>query len=189
MLYCGGMAMSIYHPGDSVIVKGIVICGDSLKIVPSVHIYNSKMQGMVADEKGSFAFKARKGDAFWFSAMGYEKYVYVIPENKQEINTIVVYLQRASYTIGEVDVFEWSTPEEFKEAFITNKPTHEEIVACENVKVAVGIARELGPMSSLDMQLSNQIHANHSYRGIVQGYFIPVRIAFYRLFKKKKKKK
>ena len=61
--------------------SGIVMTSDSLIGVPFAHIYTkSRTMGTTADLKGFFTFAAYAGDTIVFSAIGFRRSLFVIPD-------------------------------------------------------------------------------------------------------------
>jgi hypothetical protein len=109
------------QPRRLVQFSGVVLHNDSLTPVPFVTVVNISRQhrGTITDHKGYFSFVVGEGDTIRFSAVGYKKATYRIPENIAGFNhTILFRLQSDTINIPLVKIFPWATPEEFKKAFI-----------------------------------------------------------------------
>jgi hypothetical protein len=105
--------------------SGIIVENDSLRPIPftKVIIKNSG-RGTFADYYGYFSFVAQKKDTIVFSALGYKKNQYIIPDtlsgNKY---SLIQTLSSDTILLKSVVIYPWPTPEQFKEVFLsTNVP-------------------------------------------------------------------
>lgn len=100
--------------------SGVVVEEDSLKPVPfvSVLIRNSK-RGTVSDYFGYFSFVAQKNDTIDFSAIGYKRGYYVIPDTLSSNRySLIQVLRTDTVFLKETVIYPWPTREQFKEAFL-----------------------------------------------------------------------
>ena len=100
--------------------SGAVVTGDSLHPVPFTHIIDHKTSfGTISDYYGYFSFVARKGDTITFSAVGFKKGLFIIPDTIQS-NRYTLFQVMATDTIylNETVIYPWPTKEQFKEAFL-----------------------------------------------------------------------
>lgn len=109
-------------PDDSKLVQfsGVVVTSDSLKPIPfaSLMIKNT-YRGTVSDYFGFFSFVAKMGDTIEFSAIGYKRANFVIPDTLTDQRcSMIQILKQDTILLREVVVFPWPTKEQFKEAFI-----------------------------------------------------------------------
>lgn len=107
---------------DLIQFSGVIVESDSLRPVPFTRvIIKSSGRGTIADYSGYFSFVAQKKDTIIFSATGYRRSHYIIPDtlsgNKysliQTLNMDTIMLQTAV-------IYPWPTPEQFKEVFLSN---------------------------------------------------------------------
>jgi CarboxypepD_reg-like domain len=110
---------------DLIQFSGIIVENDSLRPVPftKVIIKNSG-RGTIADYYGYFSFVAKRKDTIIFSALGFKKNQYVIPDtlsgNKY---SLIQTLSSDTIMLRTAVIYPWPTPEQFKEAFLsTNVP-------------------------------------------------------------------
>src|SRR4051812_9982694 len=91
--------------------SGVVVTADSLKPVPftSVMIQSSN-RGTVSDYYGFFSFVAKMNDTIEFSAIGYKRGIFVIPDTltDQRISMIQV-LRPDTVVLREIVIFPWPT--------------------------------------------------------------------------------
>ena len=101
--------------------SGVVVEADSLRPVPftSILIKNSR-RGTIADASGYFSFVAQEKDTIVFSAIGYKKSSFIIPDtlttNKY---SLIQVMQKDTILLKETVIYPWPTREQFKEAFLT----------------------------------------------------------------------
>jgi hypothetical protein len=105
---------------DLVQFSGAVVTGDSLHPVSFTHIIDHNTHfGTISDYYGYFSFVARKGDTITFSAIGFKKAMFIIPDTIQN-NRYTMFQVMANDTIylNETVIYPWPTKEQFKEAFL-----------------------------------------------------------------------
>ena len=105
---------------DLVQFSGAVVTGDSLHPVSFAHIIDHNTNfGTISDYYGYFSFVARKGDSITFSAVGFKKGHFTIPDTIQS-NRYTMFQVMTSDTIylSETVIYPWPTKEQFKEAFL-----------------------------------------------------------------------
>jgi hypothetical protein len=103
--------------------SGIVVEADSLKPVPFTKIIiKHSNRGTLADFYGYFSFVAQEKDTIVFSATGYKKSQYIIPDtlsgNKY---SLIQLLQQDTIFLKETVIYPWPTKEQFKEVFMNMK--------------------------------------------------------------------
>jgi hypothetical protein len=100
--------------------SGAVVTGDSLHPVAFTHIIDHNTGfGTISDYYGYFSFVARRGDTITFSAVGFKKGSFVIPDTIQN-NRYTMFQVMTSDTVylSETVIYPWPTKEQFKEAFL-----------------------------------------------------------------------
>jgi hypothetical protein len=106
---------------DLVQFSGAVVTGDSLHPVAFTHIIDHNTGfGTISDYYGYFSFVARKGDSITFSAIGFKKGMFIIPDTIRN-NRYTMFQVMATDTIylNETVIYPWPTKEQFKEAFLS----------------------------------------------------------------------
>jgi hypothetical protein len=100
--------------------SGAVVTGDSLHPVAFTHIIDHNTNyGTISDYYGYFSFVARKGDTISFSAMGFKKGIFVIPDTiKNNRYTLFQVMATDTIYLNETVIYPWPTKEQFKEAFL-----------------------------------------------------------------------
>lgn len=101
--------------------SGIVVTEDSLQAVPYTNIYvANKGLGTTTDLYGYFSFVASPGDSILFSAIGYKKNTFIVPEEFTEDRyTLIHVLHSDTFMLNETVVYPWPSKEQFKQAFLT----------------------------------------------------------------------
>lgn len=100
--------------------SGVVVTADSLIPIPytSVMIRNSN-RGTVSDYYGFFSFVAKMGDSIEFTAIGYKRAVFIIPDTLEDYRcSMIQILKPDTVMLREIVIFPWPTKEQFKEAFL-----------------------------------------------------------------------
>jgi hypothetical protein len=100
--------------------SGVIVTADSLKPIPysSVMIKNSN-RGTISDYYGFFSFVAKMNDSIEFSAIGYKKAIFVIPDTLSDQRcSMIQILKPDTVLLREIVIFPWPTKEQFKEAFL-----------------------------------------------------------------------
>jgi len=105
---------------DLVQFSGVVVTADSLKPVPFTHIVVKHSRwGTVADYYGYFSFVAKKLDTVVFSAVGYKKSFYVIPDTiTRNRYSLIKAMTADTLMLDETVIYPWPTKEQFREAFV-----------------------------------------------------------------------
>jgi hypothetical protein len=102
--------------------SGVVVENDSLRPIPNTSIFaKGTYHGTLTDFFGYFSFVAQTGDTIEFSALGFHKHAYIIPDtltaNKY---SLIQMLRKDTLTLNAVFIYPWPTKEQFVEAFIHN---------------------------------------------------------------------
>lgn len=105
---------------DLVQFSGAVVTGDSLRPVSFTHIIDHNTGfGTISDYYGYFSFVARKGDTITFSAIGFKKGRFIIPDTiKDNRYTMFQVMTADTVYLSETVIYPWPTKEQFKEAFL-----------------------------------------------------------------------
>ncbi len=107
---------------DSVLVQfsGVVVTADSLIPVPFTTVaIKNQWRGTITDFYGFFSFVAAKHDTIEFTAIGFKKARYIIPDTlKQNHYSLIQMMSRDTITLREAVIYPWPTKEQFKSAFM-----------------------------------------------------------------------
>jgi hypothetical protein len=126
---------------DSKLIQfsGVTITADSLNPVPFTKvIVRNTARGTVTDNYGYFSFVAHKNDTVVFSAMGYKRVSFIIPDTITKQRYSLIQLMTADTLIlTPAFIFPWPTLEDFKRAFINADIPDDEIeIARKNLSAA-----------------------------------------------------
>jgi hypothetical protein len=100
--------------------SGVVVSGDSLKPVPfSTIVVKKTKRGTISDYFGFFSFVAHGGDTLIFSALGYKKARFIIPDSLTNNKySLIQVLTNDTVLLKETVIYPWPTKEQFKAAFL-----------------------------------------------------------------------
>jgi len=100
--------------------SGVVVTGDSLSPVPYTSIIvRSSYRGTISDYGGFFSFVAQMGDTIDFSAVGFKKSSFVIPDTLQTDRYSLIKIMSAdTFLLKEAVIYPWPTKEQFRQAFL-----------------------------------------------------------------------
>ncbi len=116
--------------------SGVVVTSDSLKPIPFTNIsIKGTNRGTTADFNGFFSFAALEGDKIVFSAIGYRKAYFVIPDTlSKDRYSFIQALTRDTILLAETVIYAWPSREQFKQAFIALKiPSDDYDIAMRNL--------------------------------------------------------
>ena len=102
-------------------VEGVIVTGDSLRPISFVSIViKNSYRGTISDFNGFFSFVAQMNDTIEFSALGYKKSTYVIPDTlKTDRYSLIKILSKDTILLQETVIYPWPTKDQFKYAFLT----------------------------------------------------------------------
>lgn len=140
---------------------GVVVTSDSLKPIPFAHIVINSNKGTIADFNGFFSFVARPKDIIVFSAVGFKKTYYVVPDTlTKEYYTMFHVLHRDTIYLPETVIYPWPSPEQFRMAFINLKiPEDDYDRAIKNISL----------MAQKEQHLYAPMDASTSYKYYIQN--------------------
>jgi len=128
ILVAVGFSYSQEKPGREVIqFTGVIFDQDSSSVVPGTHVYIPKSgRGTTTNPYGFFSMPVLEGDSVIFSAVGFKRTYYVVPEHKEESSLrIILYLDEDIAFLEEVEITQYPTESMFKEAIITMELPHQ----------------------------------------------------------------
>jgi hypothetical protein len=119
----GSMAQVFEDPEQEDLIQfsGVILTTDSLQPIPLAHIIVlNSMRGTVSDFNGYFSFVAKKKDTVEFSAVGFKKAHFIIPDSIENNRySMIQVMSTDTIWLTETVIYPWPTKEEFKEAFLT----------------------------------------------------------------------
>ncbi len=120
MIICLQSLHSQVRNEDLIQFSGIVVTADSINPVPFTNIQiKGTWRGTVSDYYGYFSFVAQKEDTIVFSAIGFKKGQYVIPDTMRSDRYSVIEVMAAdTIMLTQTVIYPWPSKEQFKEAFL-----------------------------------------------------------------------
>jgi hypothetical protein len=121
---------------DLVQFSGVVVTADSLRPVPFTNISIDKTgRGTTADYWGFFSIVVRKTDVITFSAVGFKKVHFRIPDSLSENRySLIQVMSSDTIMLAETVIYPWPTKQQFKHAFIKlNIPDDDIEIARKNL--------------------------------------------------------
>ncbi|MDN5205065.1 carboxypeptidase-like regulatory domain-containing protein [Fulvivirgaceae bacterium BMA10] len=100
-------------------ISGVVVDADTVNVVPYVSIsVRNSLRGTFSDNSGHFSIFVRELDTLDFSAIGYKKAVFVVPETlKDPYYSLIQLMRREILQLEEVEIIAWPSTEDFVRAF------------------------------------------------------------------------
>ena len=100
--------------------SGVVVTGDSLMPVPFTNILiKNSYRGTMSDIHGYFSFVAETGDTILFSAVGFERSSFAIPDSLEENKVSMIHVMFSdTVALRELQVYPWPSREQFAQAFL-----------------------------------------------------------------------
>lgn len=125
ILLLSGMLSGYLHaqeePDKYIQFSGIIVTGDSISPVSFTNIViKNTWRGTVADYYGYFSFVARKYDTIVFSAVGFKKAEFVIPDTiTADRYSLIQVMSADTILLPQTVIYPWPSREDFKEHFLT----------------------------------------------------------------------
>lgn len=124
---------------DLIQFSGVVVSSDSLQPVPFCDVYiRNAHRGTTSDYNGYFSFVAKKKDVIEFTALGYKKAIFIIPDTiTRDRYSLIQAMSSDTIFLSESVIYPWPSVEQFREAFIKLKvPDDEYELARKNLAQA-----------------------------------------------------
>jgi signal peptidase I len=128
---------------DLIQFSGVVVT-DSLSPVPFTNILiRNTYRGTMSDVYGYFSFVAQEGDTVLFSAVGFERSQYVIPNDLTDNKYSMIHvMSRDTVQLRELSVYPWPSKEQFRDAFLNLRlPDDDYQLALRNLSPAEMVQR------------------------------------------------
>jgi len=112
--------VSAQQKNNLVELSGIVMTSDSLApvIFCNIGIKNS-YRGTSSNINGFFSIVMEKGDTLVFSAVGYQRKLYAVPDTLEGSRySIIQLMSQDTINLPETIIYPWPKPHEFKSAFL-----------------------------------------------------------------------
>ncbi len=128
--------------------SGIIVTGDSLNPVPYTNITTNSNRGTTSDYFGYFSFVAQENDTINFSAVGYRKSRFIIPDSLEDKRySLIQVMFKDTVLLDVVNVYPWPSREAFAEAFLNAKTPTDDLMRARN---NIGPSRMLVMMETMD---------------------------------------
>ncbi len=103
--------------------SGVVVESDSLGAIPFAKVMiKGSNRGTISDFYGYFSFVAQKKDTIIFTALGFKKAQYIIPDTLSGNKYSLIQIMRFdTIVLGSVTIYPWPTREQFHTAFMNTK--------------------------------------------------------------------
>lgn len=100
--------------------SGVVVASDSLSPLPFTNVLiKHTRRGTMTDVYGYFSFVAQEQDTILFSAIGYRRSQYVVPEGLEENKYSLIHMmERDTVFLDVTTIYPWPTKDQFREAFL-----------------------------------------------------------------------
>jgi hypothetical protein len=118
--------------------SGVVVTADSLRPVPFTSILVEKSgRGVTTDYWGFFSVVVHKRDLITFSAMGFRKVYFRIPDTLSENRySLIQILSSDTIMLSETVIYPWPSKEQFRQAFIKMEIPDDDIeIARRNLEI------------------------------------------------------
>ncbi|MEQ8472769.1 MAG: carboxypeptidase-like regulatory domain-containing protein [Marinoscillum sp.] len=99
---------------------GVIFTPDSSSVIPGVHVYvPAAGRGTTTNPYGFFSLPVQEGDSVVFSAVGFKRQFFIVPEHRKSSSLKMIFTMREDVTfLSEVEVFPYPTEEMFKAAVL-----------------------------------------------------------------------
>lgn len=121
VLLISGIRVVAQHDDNGLVqFSGIVVTADSLTPVPYTNIViKNTWRGTVADYYGYFSFVAYKKDTVIFSAVGFKKGEFAIPDSiTGDRYSLIQVMASDTIMLTQTIIYPWPSKEKFKETFL-----------------------------------------------------------------------
>src|ERR1035437_8762946 len=161
-LLIGSFAFS--QDKDLIQFSGIVVEADSLIPVPFTRIIiKNSNRGTIADFYGYFSFVAKKKDTIIFSATGYKKSHYAIPDTLSGSKySLIQILSFDTILIKETVIYPWPSVNEFKKVFLTNAIPDDDLQRAKK-NLAQEEMKEKFETMAMDGSMNYKAHMQQQY--------------------------
>lgn len=148
--------------------SGIIVSADSINPVPFTHIIvKNTRRGTVADYYGYFSFVAAISDTIMFSAMGFKKGEFIIPDTVTSNRySLIQVMTSDTILLSQTVIYPWPSREEFKQTFLNyDVPDDDYERARKNLdpEQLRDIAANIPMDGSMNYRYSMQLHQQKLY--------------------------
>lgn len=143
--------------------SGVVVTGDSLKPVPftNIALHGSK-HATISDYYGFFSFAAEEGSSISFSAVGFKRVNFTIPDTCTETKySMIQVLYLDTVLLNEAVIYSWPTREQFRRAFLNLDNVNDDMARAQR-----NLAQEEMQIISMNMGMSGP----ENFKNTMQQY-------------------
>ena len=92
-------------------LTGVIFTPDSSSVIPGVHVYVPiGGRGTTTNPYGFFSMPVLEGDSVIFSAVGFKRQYYIVPEHDEDNSLKLIFTMQEDVTfLSEVEVFPYPT--------------------------------------------------------------------------------
>jgi hypothetical protein len=100
--------------------SGVVVESDSLRPISNTSIFaKNTYHGTMSDIFGYFSFVAQVGDTIEFSALGFKKHAFTIPDTLHSTKySLIQMMRRDTFLLKDIVIFAWPSIPQFRKAFV-----------------------------------------------------------------------
>ena len=178
MLFVSMKSMAQQAGGVKITLDGEIISAIDDSPVPFVHIINtSTHQGTASNSEGRFEIQMSVTDTLLFSAIGFEKYIFMLSE---KINTnsilVTIELDASSMKLNPIKIFAYKDEHSFKRAIIEMDVPEEKSNRMQLAGFNYGPRKEvktssfLNPISFIQNKLSKKEKEKRQYAKVTAEY-------------------
>ncbi|GEM_PF-6240364 len=107
---------------ELILTNFIVQTTDSHSVIPFSFVANMRTgDGKEAKGDGSFNMYVAPGDSLIFKCMGYADTTWVVSSENMQLDTIPLNVEKRSYSLNEVKIYQWRSYAAFKQMFLSLK--------------------------------------------------------------------
>jgi hypothetical protein len=162
---------------NDITLNGEIKNAEDNSAVPFVHIVNtSTSKGTASNSEGRFTIQMSATDTLLFSAIGFEKYIFMLSEdiNTKSINMTIV-LDASSMELEPIKIFAYKDEQSFKRAIIEMELPEEKSNRMQLDGFNYGPRREskvtaLSPISFIASRVSKKAIEKRKYAKITAEY-------------------
>ena len=154
-------AFSQQRDPDLVQFSGIIVTTDNLQPIPYCDILiRNAHRGTISDYNGYFSFVAKKGDIIDFTALGFKKSSYTIPDSlTRDHYSLIQVMSSDTLLLSEAIVYPWPSVEQFKEAFIHLQIPYDDLTIAQKNLERKDLARRENAMP-MDGSMNFRYHVD-----------------------------
>jgi len=140
--------------------SGVVVTGDSLRPISFVSIViKNSYRGTISDYNGFFSFVAQLNDTIEFSAIGFKKGSYIIPDTlSTDRYSLIKIMSRDTVLLQETVIYPWPTKDQFKQAFLNLKVPDDDMQRAK---------RNMALADMRDLMLSTPMDGSGNYKALM----------------------